>query len=143
MPVTDNKQEIERKLEQKYANVISHAKQLGAKIENSHIENNKLVLRIAVPNDQVKSQIWDQAKTIDRDVSDLSLQVHVDSSLETPKTGGQGQKSYTVQSGDTLSEIAQRFYGNAGQYMKIFNANRDILSDPDKIQVGQTLKIPE
>lgn len=52
-------------------------------------------------------------------------------------------RSYTVQSGDTLSEIAKQYYGNSGDYMKIFEANRDILSDPDKIKVGQELVIPE
>jgi nucleoid-associated protein YgaU len=50
--------------------------------------------------------------------------------------------TYTVQAGDTLSAIARRFYGDANEYMDIFNANRDQLSDPDKIQVGQVLTIP-
>ncbi|HSP06110.1 MAG TPA: LysM peptidoglycan-binding domain-containing protein, partial [Acidobacteriota bacterium] len=52
------------------------------------------------------------------------------------------EQTYTVQKGDTLSAIAKKFYGNAGQYMKIFNANRDQLKDPDRINVGQVLKIP-
>jgi len=50
---------------------------------------------------------------------------------------------YVVQSGDTLSALAQRFYGKASLYMKIFEANRDILSDPNLIKVGQKLKIPK
>lgn len=54
----------------------------------------------------------------------------------------QAQRTYTVQSGDTLSEIAQRFYGDAMAYKRIFEANRDILDDPDVIYPGQTLKIP-
>lgn len=52
-------------------------------------------------------------------------------------------RSYTVQSGDTLSKIAKEYYGNSNDYMKIFEANRDALSDPDKIKVGQELVIPE
>jgi len=52
-------------------------------------------------------------------------------------------KTYTVVSGDTLSKIAQKFYGKAGEYMKIFEANKNQLSDPDKIQVGQELVIPD
>jgi nucleoid-associated protein YgaU len=48
-----------------------------------------------------------------------------------------------VKSGDTLSKISQEMYGSAQEYMKIYNANRDILSDPNKIRPGQTLKIPE
>lgn len=51
-------------------------------------------------------------------------------------------QTYTVQSGDTLSKISQRYYGNAHDYMKIFNANRDKLNDPDEIQIGQELTIP-
>jgi LysM repeat protein len=50
---------------------------------------------------------------------------------------------YIVQPGDTLGALAQRFYGKAGMYPKIFEANRDILSNPDLIKVGQKLKIPK
>ena len=50
---------------------------------------------------------------------------------------------YTVQSGDTLSKIAAHFYGNAGQYTKIFEANKPMLSDPDHIFPGQQLRIPQ
>ena len=51
--------------------------------------------------------------------------------------------TYTVKAGDTLSKIAKQHYGNANAYMKIFEANKGILQDPDKIQVGQVLKIPD
>jgi len=50
---------------------------------------------------------------------------------------------YEVKSGDTLGAIAQRFYGKASLYPKIFEANRDILTNPDLIKVGQKLKIPK
>ncbi|TWV82916.1 peptidoglycan-binding protein LysM [Moraxella sp. VT-16-12] len=49
---------------------------------------------------------------------------------------------YTVKSGDTLSKIAKEMYGNANEYNKIFEANRPLLSHPDKIYVGQVLRIP-
>lgn len=49
---------------------------------------------------------------------------------------------YTVKSGDTLSKIAKEMYGNANEYNKIFEANRPMLSDPNKIYVGQVLRIP-
>jgi nucleoid-associated protein YgaU len=51
-------------------------------------------------------------------------------------------KYYTVKSGDNLSRIAKEFYGNANAYMKIYEANRPMLSHPDKIYPGQTLRIP-
>jgi LysM repeat protein len=50
---------------------------------------------------------------------------------------------YVVQKGDTLSALAQRFYGKASLYMKIFEANRDVLSNPDLIKIGQKLRIPK
>ena len=50
-------------------------------------------------------------------------------------------RMYTVKSGDSLSKIAQEMYGN-GDYMKIFEANKPLLSDPNKIYPGQMLRIP-
>ncbi len=49
---------------------------------------------------------------------------------------------YVIESGDTLSKIAKRYYGNAMEYPKIFEANREIIHDPDKIFVGQKIRIP-
>ena len=45
-------------------------------------------------------------------------------------------------SGDTLGAIAKRFYGNPSKYTKIFEANKDIISDPNKIYPGQKIRIP-
>jgi nucleoid-associated protein YgaU len=49
---------------------------------------------------------------------------------------------YTVVKGDTLSNIAKDFYGNANDYMRIFEANKPMLKHPDKIYPGQNLRIP-
>jgi len=49
---------------------------------------------------------------------------------------------YSVVSGDTLSKIAKQFYGNANDYMRIFEANKPMLTHPDKIYPGQNLRIP-
>lgn len=49
---------------------------------------------------------------------------------------------HTVAKGDTLSAIAKTYYGNANEYMKIFEANKPMLSNPDKIYPGQLLRIP-
>ncbi len=56
--------------------------------------------------------------------------------------GDWASKTYTVQSGDTLSKIAKEFYGNANKYHQIFEANKPMLKDPDKIYPGQVLRIP-
>lgn len=50
---------------------------------------------------------------------------------------------YTIESGDTLSKIAQRVYGDPQQYDKIFEANREVIQDPDKIYPGQKIRIPQ
>lgn len=60
---------------------------------------------------------------------------------EAPPTSG--ETIHVVARGDTLSALAKRYYGKAGLYMKIFEANRDILSDPNLIKVGQRLRIPK
>lgn len=52
------------------------------------------------------------------------------------------ERIHVVVSGDTLGHIAQHYYGKASLYMKIFEANKDQLTDPNKIQVGQKLRIP-
>jgi nucleoid-associated protein YgaU len=60
-----------------------------------------------------------------------------DKAAETP-----AGRTYTVVSGDTLSGIAKQFYHDANQWQRIFDANRDILSNPDRISPGQHLRIP-
>ena len=61
---------------------------------------------------------------------------------ELAKQAGWTSKSYTVVKGDTLGKIAKEFYGNAAKYPLIFEANKPMLSDPDKIYPGQMLRIP-
>jgi nucleoid-associated protein YgaU len=52
------------------------------------------------------------------------------------------EKTYTVVAGDTLSQIAKREYGDASQWKRIYEANKDTISNPDLIYPGQTFKIP-
>lgn len=57
--------------------------------------------------------------------------------------GGAGTRSYVVQSGDSLSKIAKKFYGDANAWHRIFEANKDRIKNPDLIQPGWKLEIPE
>ena len=66
----------------------------------------------------------------------------VDDQMYGPEPPSNAWKFYTVQSGDTLSKIAKEFYGDASKYPVIFDANKPMLKDPDKIYPGQALRIP-
>jgi len=124
-------------LKQKYQSVIDFGAGRGVSWKNVHVENEKLLIRGAAPNEQIKNEVWDKIKAVDQSFSDLTADLTVDASLPVP------QKTYQVVAGDTLSKIAKHFYGDATKYMKIFEANKDQLKDPDKIGVGQTLRIPD
>jgi uncharacterized protein YidB (DUF937 family) len=65
------------------------------------------------------------------------------SSSTAPAPAKPAAKTYTVVAGDNLSKIAKRFYGDANKWKKIFEANTDIIKNPDLIKPGQTLKIPD
>ncbi len=118
-------------LKSKYSAVLSKGQEIGMTVQNLHMEGEKILIRGVVPTDYVKNQLWDEVKRIDPSVSDAIIDVNVQPGL-----------IYKVVSGDTLSKIAKRFYGDSGAFQKIFEANRDQLNDPNKIKVGQELRLP-
>jgi nucleoid-associated protein YgaU len=59
-----------------------------------------------------------------------------------PAPTAPAERAYTVVAGDSLSKIAKREYGDAKQWPRIFEANRDVIKNPDLIHPGQVLKIP-
>ena len=61
----------------------------------------------------------------------------------TPEQSAAAGEVYVVESGDTLSTIAKKYYDDASKFDKIFEANKDILESPDSLQIGQKLKIPK
>ena len=124
-------------LKQKYQPVIDLAAKRGVAWKNVHIENEKLLIRGAAPNDAIKNEVWTAVKAVDPVYADLTVDISIDAALKVPET------IYAVVPGDTLSKIAKHFYGDANQYMKIFEANKDQLKDPNMIQVGQKLRIPD
>jgi len=65
------------------------------------------------------------------------------SSSEAPGSDSGGGQSYTVKSGDSLSKIAKHFYGDGSKWNRIFDANRDKISNPDLIHPGQEFTIPD
>jgi nucleoid-associated protein YgaU len=102
--------------------------------------DGKLYIKGTVQTQDQANKIWDALKTI----PDWKTEIVADITAR----GGSAQASaaeqtYTVQAGDTLGKIAKKFLGDANAYPSIFDANRDQLSDPDKIKPGQVLKIPQ
>ena len=141
-------------LKQKYQPVQYAMAQQHVRLQNLNMQGDKLYMRAEAPSEQAKNRVWDEIKMVDASYSDLICDITVNPAAAqqgAPKTqtagasvsGGHASRTYTVQSGDSLSKISKQFYGNANEYMKIFEANRDKLRDPNQIQPGQELVIPE
>lgn len=128
-------------LKQKYASVLESIQKNNVRLDHLHVQDGKLFMQGAAPDEACKNRIWDAIKAVDPAYNDLTCDLSIDSSLPAPAQAPAAQK-YTVQPGDSLSKIAKRFYGDANAYMKIFEANKDRLKDPNKIQAGQDLVIP-
>ena len=131
-------------LKTKYQTVLKAIQDKSIRLANLHLQDNKLFVRGAAPSEAVKNHIWDLIKIINPKYDDITAEIRVDESL-APKAAPPPAppRTYSVQAGDTLSKISKHFYGDAGKYMKIFEANRDKLNSPDLIKVGQVLTIPE
>jgi LysM repeat protein len=134
-------------LRTKYNHAIQTAKSLrmdGAAEER----DGKLYFHGVVKSEDEKNQIWNALKTVPDWQTDIVGDIKVQPQAAAAAAAGAGAgggtsaATYTVKSGDTLSGIAKNLLGDASQYPKIFEANRDVLSDPDKIKPGQVLRIP-
>ncbi len=124
-------------LRDKYAYAIQTAK---GKFDGSAQEKDgKLYFAGTVKSDAEANEIWNAIKTIPDWRTDIVADIKV---VAPPAGAAAAAKTYTVKAGDTLGAIAKAQLGDAGAYMKIFNANKDLLTDPDKIKPGQVLKIP-
>jgi LysM repeat protein len=124
-------------LRDKYAYAISTAK--GRFDGSAQEQDGKLHFVGSVKTEADKNEIWNAIKTIPEWKDDIVADIKVTGGgAAQPATG----RTHTVKPGDTLSRIAKEHLGDAGAYMKIFEANRDQLSDPDRIKPGQVLKIP-
>jgi LysM repeat protein len=135
-------------LRDKYNHAIQTAKQLHFD-GSAEDRDGKLHFHGTVNSEDDKNRIWNALKTVPDWQKDVSADIRVKAGAASSAPAAAPQQTtaagttYTVQSGDTLSGIAKRLLGDAGDYMEIFNANRDQLSDPDKIKPGQVLKIPQ
>jgi nucleoid-associated protein YgaU len=121
-------------LREKYNQAIQTAKSL--KMDGSADEREgKLYFKGTVKTQEEANRIWDAIKTVPEWRAEVVAEIKAAAAASAGRT-------YTVKAGDTLSKIAKEFLGDASQYTAIFNANRDQLTDPDKIKPGQVLKLP-
>ena len=131
-------------LKGKYQSVLSLMQTERVRIENLNMQGDKLFIRGIAPSQDAKNRVWDQIKVVDPNYSDLIVDIQAPAAaaaaVGAPRVSA--ARKYTVQPGDSLSKISKQFYGDANQYMKIFDANKDKLSDPDKIRAGIELNIP-
>ena len=123
-------------LTDKYGDAYILATNLGGTNLNAQEENGHLTISGTLPTKYDVNQVWDKVKEVDPGLSsgDLTL------SLTASRSDIYGV--YEVQSGDSLSAIAKKVTNGALSYQKIFEANTDQLDDPNRIQSGQKLVIP-
>jgi nucleoid-associated protein YgaU len=135
-------------LRDKYQQVISTVQQInmqGATVQES---GGKLQVKGTVNSVEEKNRIWTAIKGVSGWETEVVADIRVSEAgmaawNAKQASGGATPQTYTVKAGDTLSKIAKQFLGDANAYMEIFNANRDQLRDPNQIQPGQQLKIPQ
>jgi nucleoid-associated protein YgaU len=126
-----------------YAHAIQTAK--GKFNGNAEEREGKLHFKGTVATEAEKNEIWTAIKSIPTWQNDVVADIQVTggpaagAAASAASTAG---KTYTVKAGDTLGGIAQAHLGSAGAYMKIFELNKDVLTDPDKIRPGQVLRLP-
>ena len=121
-------------LAQKYADLTETASKLGISGFSAKEEGGKLVFRGSTTYLLEKDLFWDALK------KHAGWEQEVVADIRNERSDIHG--IYTVQPGDSLSKIAKTHLDNAGRYMEIFNANKDKLKDPNVIQPGQQLVIP-
>ena len=160
--VKDIGRRVFNKDEEAAEKIREHIQEAGIGIRNFEVEFDQgiAVLKGEVDSKAVKEKAVLIAGNI-AGVADVMSQITVATS-EVPAAAKQGNAAgsakpvsapvgeaadetefYVIQAGDTLGKIAKRVYGDAMQYPKIFEANREVIEDPDKIFVGQKIRIPK
>jgi nucleoid-associated protein YgaU len=120
---------------EKYADLKTAAAEAGITDLNISEQGGKLQITGTASHELGKNELWNAIKKHSGWENEISANIAV---ANTDIHG-----VYTVKSGDTLSKIAKYIYGDANAYPRIFEANKDILKNPDQIQVGQKLKLPK
>jgi nucleoid-associated protein YgaU len=132
-------------LKLKYQSVLNFMQSQNVHLQNLNMEGDKLFVRATAPSNDVKNKVWDQIKLVDPSFSDLTAEIDAPAAQAAAASASgpsSGARTYHVQPGDNLSKISKEFYGDANKYMKIFEANKDKMTDPDHVRAGTDLIIP-
>ncbi len=136
-------------LKTKYQSVLNFIQAQNVQLQNLNMQGDKLFIRATAPSDSLKNRVWDQIKLVDPNYQDLVVDINAPAAAAAAAGAGSATTStssairtYTVVPGDSLSKISKQFYGDATKYMKIFDANKDKMPDPDHVRVGTQLVIP-
>jgi nucleoid-associated protein YgaU len=121
-------------LKEKYADLLKLGEELEVKDGDVYEKEGKLVVKGTAGHQYEKDLLWDKIKSYSGYDKELIADIKV---ANTDVYG-----YHTVKPGDTLSKIARSAYDNASDYMRIFEANKDVLKDPNVIHPGQRLKLP-
>ena len=134
-------------LKMKYQSVLNFIQSNSIQLQNLNMEGDKLLIRATAPSADAKNRVWDQIKLVDPNFSsDLIADIQAPAAAAAAAGGAPSTpaaRTYTVQGGDSLSKISKQFYGDANKYMKIFEANKDKMTDPDHVKAGIELVIPQ
>ena len=115
---------------------------LGVTDLDARVQGKVVTLSGTAPNMDVKARVMQEFDTrVETDNTLNQIRVAKAEPLVLPGPAAE-EKWHVVVSGDTLSGLAKKYYGKASLYMKIFEANKDQLTNPDLIKVGQKLRIP-
>jgi len=138
-----------KSFEEKVKDAINKVNGLGLGVRNlsAKIEGKTVTLTGDAPSREITVQVMENFDKLVKTDNTLNA-IRVDAPKPAPAPVPPPppkpvERFYEVVPGDTLSKISLKYYGNANRYMKIFEANRDILNNPDLIKPGQKLRIPE
>lgn len=123
-------------------NIKQHLEVKTSGLSNLTVEFDDGVATIC--GDCKNQAVRDKAILIAGNIKGVEKVIADDLKAPAPKPEEPEEKAeiYEIVSGDTLGGIAKKYYGSAGKYMKIFEANREIIKDPNKIYPGQKIRIP-
>jgi nucleoid-associated protein YgaU len=152
-----------KSFEEKVKEAVQDLRGLGITNLNASVEGKTVTLTGDAPDMATKTRVMQEFNArveTDNTVNAIRVEKHAPAPVSTPAArattpmsmpapvgtttapAAAAARTHEVAKGETLSAIAQRYYGKASEYPKIFEANKDVLKDPDKIFPGQKLRIP-